>query len=143
MKVRKPFSPGNHRANDAIGKNAVLQLLKRMNVDAEENPNKYGVDIIVKDRTRTYEVERRAIWHTTWPHPTVHIPERKTKFLKPDMVYAVVNIECDRVMLCSSEVILKYPQVEIPNKSISSGEFFYDVPLTEWQVYNVKEAQNG
>jgi len=73
----------------------------------------------------------------------VHIPERKTKFLKPDMVYAVVNIECDRVMLCSSEVILKYPQVEVPNKSIASGEFFYDVPLTEWHVYNVEEEKNG
>ena len=56
MKVRKPFSPGNHRANDAIGKKAVLQLLKRMGVEAEENPNPYGVDLIVKHRTRTYEV---------------------------------------------------------------------------------------
>jgi len=143
MKVRKPFSPSNHKANDAIGKKAVLQLLKRMGVEAEENPNPYGVDLIVKHRTRTYEVERRAIWHTTWPHPTVHIPERKTKYLKPDMVYAVVNIECDRVMLCSSEVILNYPQVEVPNRAISAGEYFYDVPLTEWQVYNVEEEQNG
>ena len=143
MKTRKPFSKDTHEANDAIGKTAVLKLLQRMNVDAEENPNPYGVDIIVKNRKRTYEVERRPIWHTVWPHDTVHIPERKTKFLKPSMVYAVVNIECDRVMLCSSEVILKYPQVEVPNKSIAAEEFFYDVPLNEWRIYDVEENKNG
>tara|TARA_R110002020_G_scaffold38183_8_gene115083 strand:- start:177 stop:596 length:420 start_codon:yes stop_codon:yes gene_type:complete len=139
MKVRKPFDQETHGANDAIGKKAVLQFLKQMNVNAEENPDQYGVDIIVKDRERTYEVERRPMWRLVWPFDTVHIPERKTKFLKPDMVYAVVNVDCDKIMLCSSETILKYPQVEVPNKSIVAEEYFYDVPLNEWSTFDVKE----
>lgn len=138
--VHKPFSEGNHQANDSIGKEAVLKLLKRMNVDAEENPDKYGVDIIVKDRDRTYEVERRAIWSDTWPYATVHVPARKTRVLKPHMVYAVVNTECDKVMLCPTEIIIKYAQVEVPNRTIKSGEYFYDVPLREWQTFNVEEV---
>ena len=139
MKVRKPFDQETHGANDAIGKKAVLQFLKQMNVNAEENPDQYGVDIIVKDRERTYEVERRPMWRLAWPFDTVHIPERKTKFLKPDMVYAVVNVDCDKIMLCPSETILKYPQVEVPNKSIVAEEYFYDVPLNEWSTFDVKE----
>ena len=143
MKKRKPFNKEVWAANDGIGKQAVLQLLKRMNVDAEENPNPYGVDIIVKDRSRTYEVERRTIWETQWPFETVHIPERKNKFMKPGMVYAVVNKDCNKVMLCSSETITQYPQRVVRNTAIAAGEYFYDVPVGEWTSYDVEEDKNG
>jgi len=137
MKVRKPFNKAAHASNDSIGKQTVLKLLKSMDVEAEENSNPYGVDIILKEGYGTYEVERRPIWDETWPFPTVHIPERKTKFLIPDMTYAVVNRDGNKVMLCSSETILKYEQLEVPNKEVVVGEYFYDVPLSEWKVYDV------
>ena len=137
MRVRKPFNKATHASNDAIGKQTVLKLLKSMNVGAEENSNPYGVDIVLIDGLGTYEVERRPIWTEVWPFATVHIPERKTKFLIPDMTYAVVNKDCDKVMLCSSETILKYDQLEVPNRAVASGEYFYDVPLSEWKVYDV------
>ena len=135
--VRKPFSPGNHASNDAIGKNAVLDYLHSINIPAEENPDKYGIDLIVPGYSITYEVEHRIIWKDEWPHSTVHIPERKSKFMKDKMIYAVVNKDCTKIMFCRSEVIRKYKPVEVPNKAVSKGEHFYDVPLQLWTIRSV------
>ena len=143
MKKRKPFNREVWAANDAIGKKAVLQVLKSLDITADENPNPYGIDLVVRDSEDTYEVERRTIWETQWPFDTVHIPERKHKFMKPGMTYAVVNKDCDKVMMCPSETILLYPQREVKNTAVASGEYFYDVPLGEWTIYDIEEDKNG
>ena len=138
--IRKPFSPGNHASNDAVGKNAVLKYLHSINIPAEENPDKYGIDLIVKGYDWTYEVEHRSIWKDNWPHSTVHVPERKAKFMKDKMIYAVVNKDCTKIMFCPSEVIRQYKPVEVPNKSVAQGEHFYDVPLQKWTIRTVKNG---
>ena len=40
-------------------------------------------------------------------------------------------------MLCTSEVIRQYDKVEVPNKSVPRGEYFYDVPIENWYVYDL------
>ena len=52
-------------------------------------------------------------------------------------MYAVVNKDFNKIMLCHSRTIRKYKQIEVPNKSVKSGEYFYDVPVHEWSVYEV------
>jgi len=47
MKNRKPFNREVWAANDAIGKKAVLQVLKSLDINANENPNPYGIDLLV------------------------------------------------------------------------------------------------
>ena len=42
-------------------------------------------------------------------------------------------------MFCTSEVIKQYNLIEVPNKSIPEGEYFYDVPIEEWHIYNIGE----
>ena len=137
MKKRKPFNKEAWAANDAVGKKAVLQVLKSMDIQAKENPNPYGIDLLVKGSKDTYEVERRTIWEVEWPFDTVHIPERKNKFMQPGMTYAVVNKDCNKVMMCPSETIIQYPQREIRNTAVASGEYFYDVPLGEWTMHQI------
>jgi len=63
--------------------------------------------------------------------------------MQPGMTYAVVNKGCDKVMMCSSETILLYPQREVKNTAVASGEYFYDVPLGEWTIYDIEEDKNG
>lgn len=129
----KKFDKGNHKANDKPAKDLVIKFLRSKGLDAEENPNDYGVDVMVG----RYEVERRSIWVNKFPFNTVHIPSRKTKFLKYNIIYAVVNKNFNKIMLCPSSTIIKYKQIEVPNKSVKSGEFFYDVPIEEWSIYEV------
>ena len=62
----KPFNADNHAANDAAGKDVVLNYLRAHGVAAIENPDKYGVDIMAP----RYEVERRTIHSENWPYDT-------------------------------------------------------------------------
>ena len=134
---RKPFNVDTHAAHDASGKQTVLRFLRQLGIDAEENPDKYGVDLLGKNIDHTWEVEKRPVWVDEWPYLTVHIPTRKKKFFQLSMIYAVVNRDLNKVMFCSSVVINKYKQEEVPNKEVESGEYFYDVPLSVWQVYDM------
>ena len=138
----KPFNAGNHAANDAAGKDVVLNYLRAHGVTAIENPDKYGVDIMAP----RYEVERRTIHSENWPYDTVHVPERKTKFLTKDIYYVVVihhivsseysvkPSEWDTLMVCDSPTILKCGLIEVPNNSMPEGEHFYDVPIKFWTI---------
>ena len=133
--IYKQFNKESHAVNDKPAKDLVISFLKSKGVDAVENPDKYGIDIIVP----RYEVERREIWVNYFPFKTVHIPARKEKFLKYSIVYAVVNKDFNKIMFCKSEVIKQYNLIEVPNKSVPEGEYFYDVPIEEWYIYNVGE----
>ena len=133
--IYKQFNKESHATNDKPAKDLVISFLKSKGVDAVENPDKYGIDIVVP----RYEVERREIWIDKFPFKTVHIPARKEKFLKHSIVYAVVNKDFDKIMFCRSEVIREYDLVEVPNKSVPEGEYFYDVPIEKWRIYNIGE----
>ena len=131
--IYKKFNKENHKANDKPAKDLVIKFLQSKGLDAIENPNDYGIDVMVS----RYEVERRTIWKDKFPFKTVHIPSRKSKFLKYNIMYAVVNKDFDKIMLCKSSTIRKYKQIEVPNKSVPKGEYFYDVPIEEWSIYKV------
>jgi hypothetical protein len=129
--INKKFNKESHAVNDKPAKDLVIKFLKSKGLDAMENPNDYGIDIMVS----RYEVERREIWIDSFPFKTVHIPARKAKFLKYNIIYAIVNKDFNKIMLCTSEVIRKYNKIEVPNKSVPRGEYFYDVPIEEWNTY--------
>ena len=131
--IYKEFSKDSYTVNDKPAKDLVINFLKSMGIDAIENPDKYGIDIIVP----RYEVERREIWIDKFPFKTVHIPARKKKFLKYSIVYAIVNRDFNKIVFCKSGVIKQYNSIEVPNKSVPEGEYFYDVPIKEWHTYDL------
>ena len=134
---RKPFNIDTHAAHDASGKETVLRFLRQLGIDAEENPNRYGVDLLGKNIDHTWEVEKRPEWEDEWPYSTVHVPNRKEKFLQLSMIYAVVNKDLSKIMFCVSPIISECEQIEVPNTEVTWGEYFFNVPVNEWQVYDV------
>ena len=133
--IYKEFNKESYDANDKPAKDLVINFLKSKGLDAMENPDKYGIDIVVP----RYEVERREIWIDKFPFKTVHIPARKEKFLKHSIIYVVVNKDFNKLMFCRSEIIRQYNLIEVPNKSVPEGEYFYDVPIGKWRIYNIGE----
>ena len=53
------------------------------------------------------------------------------------MLYAVVNLDYDKVMFCPSNIIKQYKPIEVPNKSVANDEYFYNVPLNLWKAYDI------
>ena len=137
--IYKKFNKESHAVNDKPAKDLVINFLKSKGLDAIENPDKYGIDIVVP----RYEVERREIWIDQFPFKTVHIPARKEKFLKHSIIYVVVNKDYNKLMFCRSEIIRQYNLIEVPNKSVPEGEYFYDVPIEKWRIYNTGESNEN
>ena len=137
--IYKEFHKESHAGNDKPAKDLVINFLKSKGLDAVENPDKYGIDIVVP----RYEVERREIWIDEFPFKTVHIPARKEKFLKHSIIYVVVNKDFNKLMFCRSEIIRQYNLIEVPNKSVPEGEYFYDVPIEKWRIYNTGESNEN
>jgi len=130
--VRKPFSQGNHDANDIMSRKVVLKYLRSKGYNATENADKYGIDLCINGKP-IIELERRCPFqHKKFPYSTVHIPSRKSKFIESGCIYIVINETYTYGLSCSSKTIKRYSQIEIPNKSMLSGEYFYDVPLSHF-----------
>ena len=146
---RKPFNQETFDKNDEVARKVVKRFLLTKGIEATDNPKKHGIDLVIPKEESdknprlagvTYEVERRSIWAREWPYSTVHIPERKTKFLQNKMVYAVVNKQLDSILFCPAEEIRDCPLREIPNKAVAQGEYFYDVPFEKWTMREVSDC---
>ena len=85
--MRKKFSQELFDENDDACRNAAEYIKEDLGIDAlEDNPNKYGVDLIgtLDGEFVSYvEVERKHGWKgETFPFSTVNLPARKKKYVE-------------------------------------------------------------
>lgn len=149
MSIRKPFNQQLHDENDPKARQAVMKFIRQCGLTAVENENIYGIDLFISGKSSTghvynktpVEVERRECWNNErFPFSTVHIPKRKEKFFRANIVYAIVNKTYDRFMFCYSNSITNSELQEVSNKYITKGEYFYNVPLEKWGKIYKKEG---
>tara|TARA_Y100000310_G_scaffold340112_1_gene434836 strand:- start:5331 stop:5819 length:489 start_codon:yes stop_codon:yes gene_type:complete len=146
--VTKKFNPSLYSITDFVGKNVVSQYYMSVGLKVSEG-GKYDIDLLlngiskdgIKFNNVPVEVEYRMgskgkeVWNgKTFKYTTVHVPYRKKKFVTvPNMLYAVVNKNCDLIITCEGSVIKECPVKEIKNTAVSNGEYFYDVPIKKWK----------
>ena len=138
----KPFSQEVHDACDPVARQAVIgYMAKTWNLFAVPNLDKYKVDLIVENEFMVpigyAEIEMRD-WESV-PFKTIHIPSRKKKLFDNDMPtnYFVVSRGLKKAWWCKTDDILNSPLVEVPNKAVKSGEYFYDVEVTKFKEINL------
>jgi hypothetical protein len=63
------------------------------------------------------------------------VPSRKKKLVDNDLptTYFVVSKGLKRAWWCNTKDILASPLVEVPNRAVKEGEYFYDVPKTKFK----------
>lgn len=134
----KPFNQEVHDACDPIARAAIITYMaKTWNLTAVPNPDKYKVDLIVENEFMVpvgyAEIEMRD-WESC-PFATIHVPGRKKKLFDNDMPtnYFVVSRGLKRAWWCKTDDILNSPLVEVPNKAVKEGEYFYDVPRKKFK----------
>jgi len=135
----KDFSPELHEEYDKPAKAAVALFFQEQGHNARLDPyGKYDVDLAVdlQDGTMIHvEVEVRPdCWDKDgdWKYDTVHIPERKSKFLNRERLYVFsLNADFTKAIVVSDAVIARYQKVHVRNKYVTEGELFYDIPLNE------------
>ena len=74
------------------------------------------------------EVERRNSWADgKFPFPTVHVPVRRYK--SGDAWLFVVRRDLNAALVAFFRYLLSSDIIELPNKFVSAGEEFYNVPV--------------
>jgi hypothetical protein len=136
MGVYKPFNQAVHDACDPPAREAVIRFHESMGYIAKPY-DKYKVDLIIENEFMVpvgyAEIEMRD-WERC-PFHTIHIPERKKKLFDNDMptTYFVVSKGLKRAWWCDTKEILASPLIEVKNKAVSEGEYFYDVPIHKFK----------
>ena len=92
-----------------------------------ENPDDYGIDLLVKGKGKEFgcEVEVKLGWHGPGLNfPTLQICSRKKKFMSPPSMFMVINNSLAHSAVVSSKLILQSPMIEVKNMTVPTGEVF-------------------
>lgn len=143
--VRKAFSQELHDQFDEEAKLIVMLYLGRRFGEVQYDPEgQYGIDLAVPypDGTMSWhEVEVRPdCWFEEtslgmkWRYPTVHILERKIKWIdRPQFYLWAVDPSLRYAMVVPGAAIREMIDLNglqvVPNKMVADGEKFADVPV--------------
>jgi len=137
----KPFNQKVHDVCDTPAREAVSKYIKvTWGLNAWHNPDQYAVDLIIEKDKKLVgyaEIEMRD-WDNV-PFKTIHIPKRKDKLFNNNKrtMYFVVSRGMTKAWYINTDVIKNSSVKEIPNKEVSQGEYFYDVPLKLFTQVNL------
>lgn len=132
----KKFDPKLHEKADEPAKTVTKYYVGRFGYDAEDNPNIYGVDLIVPD-VCYIEVERRFMWEDDkFPFASLHIPHRKRKFFNQDMPVLVFtwNHALTKFIRLHEDVIKTSRVIEKSTEAMPEGEHFYEVDIRRGRI---------
>lgn len=140
----KPFDQQLHDACDPPARNAVANWLKNLwYIDALPNPDKYAVDLVLSRNGQVFgyaEVEVRDWGMNFCPYDTIHIAQRKEKLFNHERTTMyVVTKDYTHAYWVRANKIKDCPLIEVRNRAVSEGEYFYDVPKKLWKLVDLRE----
>ena len=85
-----------------------------------------------------HEVETKTGWHgPEFKFPTLRIPFRKQKFTNDRATLFVLNSGRTHAAVVSRQKLLKSPVVQVKNKMVRMGDYFYEMPLEDVEFINL------
>lgn len=146
--LRKRFDPALYAANDELAREKLFELVKGVkSIKAEGNPKKRDVDVIVRDPKTDevlfyIELEIKRVWNGPFKYNNVQFPQRKEKYTKLDKptLFVMFNHDQSEYLVVKSSDFLASPCVEVPNKYMFKGEYFYQIPIDKVRFNDIKSA---
>ena len=123
----KQFVEEQNTIHDAEAKEAVQKFWVKLGYDCIENPDEFGVDLLVKGKGREFgcEVETKTGWHgSEFEFLTLRIPSRKQKFTDDRVTFFVLNSGRTHAAVVSRWKLPKSPMVQVKNKIVHMGDYF-------------------
>ena len=136
----KYFDRDQFARHDAHAKEVARQFWINLGYDCIENPDEYGVDLLVEGKGTKFgcEVEVKTGWHgPEFNYPTLHIPFRKKKFTKEKVTFFVLNNARSHAAVVSRNDVVTSPVVTVPNKFVPLGDYFFEITLSDVQFINL------
>ena len=141
MSEKKRFDRALYEEYDKKARKATTDYLKGIGFEVCEHPNRYAQDLIAFSPMDNYEFyaecEVKVIWDSEeFPYETVQLPQRKQKFFDGNTKFFIWNKGLTKAITFWDAEISDLIPVEVPNKYVHKGEYFYQIPLeiTEYAI---------
>ena len=146
--VRKTFSRDLHSRHDNPARAQAKSYWSQQGYVVVDNPNEKGVDLLLVDPDTNdvvgyVEVEVKNNWNNkTFQYGTLQLPERKGKYIEQygnKINYMVYSKDLTQAFIIGSLVLKRSPLVEVSNKYVRKGEYFYQVPVNKCKLVQMEE----
>lgn len=131
---------------------AVTTVLNRVNISNHylmENPDVYGIDVLVVNEKMDLpvgglELEVKTSWTSKYPFSTVHFLGRKKKYGGKHNFYIILSKNSRSALMISFDDLLKYNTEPKDNKYVK-GEEIYTIPKYKciWGWKDISKALNA
>lgn len=132
MTIRKRFDRDLFEQYDELAKEKTTEYLNKQGFTVEPHPDRYAQDLVASSPVNTWcvECEVKLVWDgVEFPYPNVQLPARKKKFFVPDTQFFIWNKALTHAMTFWSTDVSTLDPVEVPNRYVYSGEYFYQIPM--------------
>lgn len=137
MTVKKRFDKSLYKMYDELAKDATKLYNEGLGQTLTDNPDRYRQDLVADDYL--VECEVKLVWDTDeFPYDTVQLPQRKAKFFDKLTKFYIWNKALTRAATFWSDDIKDLEPVEVPNKYVYKGEFFFQIPLDMVEFVELK-----
>jgi hypothetical protein len=142
----KVFDNRLHDENDLPARAVVKRFYAHLGIILQDNPDRYGVDLISDDGKVAVEVERRPVWNKNdFPFVEVNFLHRKVKFFEKAeyliQEYAIVSESMARIGIVDRptimEIVNRTKPTESCNRFVNDSEFFYKIPRSKFTWFSV------
>ena len=113
---------------DELAKDATKLYSEGQGQTLTDKPDKYRQDLVADDHL--VECEVKIVWDSEeFPYDTVQLPQRKQKFFDKTTRFFIWNKSLTKAATFWSDDIKDLEPVEVPNKYVYKGEYFFQIPL--------------
>ena len=138
---RKRFDPVAYKQSDNKAKKCITKYLTSIGhtvLDTEEN---FGVDLTstLENIVYNHEVEMKHMWEGDWPTvwKDINIPFRKNRLIVQvfdndplaNFYFYIIRGDCEVAWKMDATIVKDSPVVEVPNRAVREGEYFFKVPV--------------
>jgi hypothetical protein len=130
--IHAKFDSSAFARSDAAAREATTELLNGYGYTVQPHPNKYAQDLIAEkgDKRFLVECEQKSLWSgNLFPFDSVQLPERKRKFFKERTLFCMWNKGFTSALMFWSDKIEHLEPVEVSNRRIKKGEYFFQIPM--------------
>ena len=132
MTAKKRFDRELFQEYDQKARDVTTSYLHSLGYEVTEHPDRYAQDLIATspDIEFCVECEVKLVWDSDeFPYPNVQLPERKKKFFAVPTQFFIWNKPLEYAMTFWSHEVSELEPVEVPNRYVHSGEYFYQIPM--------------
>lgn len=144
--MRKQFDIQLYNSNDPTSRTIAKKLFTLLGITLIDNPDIYGIDMLVSGSTQKIELEHSNKWSgINYPYRTVHVLERKLDkyFIRDTGNIVIFNLDYSRCICISNKTIRKYKDTlkEFKNRYCPEGELMADIPVEECIIMDVQTGK--